>query len=880
MIVLRSFPSETASFDAWAAASSFKDRSIRHRRALLLAVLAALASPSAQGEETKPNPAEPRPAGGADAAVIDDVAVTTGSRGRTVSIVDSPAPIDIVSGEQLRRTGKESLREILGTLVPSLTAPSQPGGGTSASVRPFKLRGLAGDEVLVLVNGKRRHTTAVYNNFGTGSVPVDLDLIPVSAIDHIEVLRDGASAQYGSDAIAGVINIILKRNDQGGHLSVTGGRQVDWPGDLVQPSYNQGFQIGEDGGFLNLSVDVRFQGPSYAAGDALGSFYYPLLNGKPVRYGTPGATPDPRDFFVDRLFQKGYGRSNRDQIVNSAYNFELPVGEGLTLYSFSTLSYRDVVDTRGTYRPNSVNALPEVFPDGFAAQRLIGELDFQFAAGVKGQLLDWNYDFSTTFGRDDARLGAQNTLNASIGPTSKTRFYMGSLQFEQLTTNLDLTRPIDIGLLAKPIQLSWGAEHRYERFVETAGEPDSYRDGGYVIPAGQPRAGQRPPAGLQSFVGTTDRDAGAKSRNSLATYLDVGANVTKEWFTGGAVRFEHYDDSSGNTVSGKISSRYELLPGLAVRGTVNNGFRAPSLAQQIFSVTQSTGVRQPDGTTLPLLAQYLPTGSTLAQALGAKPLKPEKSTNVSVGVTYKPTQNSLITVDAYQLEVNDLIVKGENLVDSGGSTLVRDRLKSLGFSNLFAAQYNANAADARVRGIDIAAELNQDFEDWGVVRWYALYSLNRLSIKNLKPNPPELNFLGGRYTVFGRQAQLQLTQSSPRDKLILGATWRVAGFTTNFRYTRFGQYMEPGTTANLDRYFSAKWIADLEVAYQITEGISLAIGANNLFSVRPDKQPLNSTQTGLGAAFPVQYDASVNYGSFSPFGVNGGFYYARLTYGW
>jgi len=808
-------------------------------------------------------------------AQVQDVVVTTGNRGGQIAVADSPSPIDVIDAEQLQLTGKASLREILGTLVPSFTAPAQPGGGTSASIRPTRIRGLSGDALLVLINGKRRHGTAVYNNFGTGSTPVDLDLIPISAIERIEVLRDGAAAQYGSDAIAGVLNIILKRNDSGGTASITAGRQDDSPGDLFQTSLNKGLALGEDGGFASLSFDTRSQGPSYASGDAQGSFYYPLLGGQQVAYGTPGATADPRDATVDRLLQKGYGRSNRDRVFNFSYNAELPVSADLSLYSFATYSHRSIVDTRGTFRPNSVSSLPEVFPDGFAAQRLISEPDYQLTLGGKGLLAGWNWDLSSTYGRDAVRLGAQNTLNASIGPTSPTRFYLGSMRFQQLTNNLDVTRPIDLGLPA-PVQVSWGAEHRWELWAEGAGEADSWRDGGYVIPSG-PRAGQRPPAGLQSFVGNRPGDASTVTRNSVAAYLDLGTKFTERWFASVAGRVEHYDDSSGNTAAGKLSTRYELTPGFALRGTVNNGFRAPSLAQQAFSVTQQTAIRLPDGSQQSLLAQYLPPSSTLAQALGARPLKPEKSVNVSFGATWEPIKTARVTLDAYQILVDDLIVKGENLVDSGGSTLVRDRLASLGFSDLFAAQYNANAADVRVRGVDLASELTQDLGGWGLVRWSALYSYNRLNVRRIKENPAELSFLGSGYVVFGRQAQLTLTESSPRDKLVLGSNWSQGPFGVNLRLTRFGKYLEPGTTAALDRRFGPKWITDADLSWRFTKTLTAALGASNLFGLRPDRQPVAATQTGLGSALPTLADASNNYGNYSPFGLNGGFYYARLS---
>ncbi|TBV04190.1 TonB-dependent receptor plug domain-containing protein [Stutzerimonas kirkiae] len=815
--------------------------------------------------------------------VLDTVSViSTGNRSNTLTVADSPSPIDIISGEQIRKTGKASLREALGRIVPSFSAPAQAGGGTSSSVRPVSIRGLSGDHLLVLVNGKRRHNTAVYNNFAriaSGSVPVDLDLIPTSAIERIELLRDGASAQYGSDAIAGVLNIILKRQAEGGSASVTVGQQEDKPGDLTQTGLNGGFALGADGGFFNTSLDIRLQGPSYSAGDAQGAWYYPVLNGQSVPFGTPGATADPREASVDRLLSRGYGRSNRDEVYNLSYNAELPLSNRLTLYSFATYSDRSIVDTRGSFRATSLSSIPEIYPDGFHAQRLIDEKDFQFAFGGKGDLAGWDYDLSTTYGKDDVRLGAQNTLNASLGPASKTSFYLGALEFEQWTTNLDFTRPFEIGL-GKPLQLSAGIEHRWEKYLQTAGEPDSYRDGGYEYPTGHPRAGQRPSAGLQSFTGTSPADAGALDRDSYAFYIDAGTNISERLYTSAAFRFEHYDDSSGNTASGKLSTRYELAPGLALRGTVNTGFRAPSLAQQTFSVTQNTSVRLPDGTTQTLLARYLPPASVAAKALGARDLEPEQSTNVSVGISWEPARNARITLDAYRIEIKDRIVKSEIIRDSGTSMVIRDTLASLGINDLYSAQYNMNGVDTRTDGVDLVSELHSDYGRFGQVRWSALYSYNRTTIRDIKQNGTVSGLLGSDYVIFGHQAQTDLTRGSPRDKLVLGGNWRIGDVIADLQFTRYGKYTEAGSTAAADRQFGARWITDLDLTYLLTDNLSLSLGSNNLFGIRPDRQHPNAVVTGLGTANPSEINNPDEYGAFSPYGLNGAFYYARLSYDW
>lgn len=834
-----------------------------------LSLLCVALAPNAQGEEKD--------------VVLDRVqAISTGTRGNTLTVSESPSPIDIISGDEIRKSGTASLREALGRIVPSFSAPAQAGGGTSSSVRPVSIRGLSGDHLLVLVNGKRRHNTAVYNNFAriaSGSVPVDLDLIPTSAIERIELLRDGASAQYGSDAIAGVLNIILKSQDNGGSATYTTGQQEDKPGDLNQAGLNSGFALGSNGGFLNTSLDIRLQGPSYSAGDAQGSWYYPVLNGQSVPFGTAGATADPREGSVDRLLEKGYGRSNRDEVYNFAYNAELPIHDDLTLYSFSTYSDRKIVDTRGSYRATSLSSIPEIYPDGFHAQRLIDEKDFQVAFGGKGQVGLWDYDLSTTYGKDDVRLGAQNTLNSSLGPASKTSFYLGAQEFEQWTSNLDFTRGFDVGLF-KPLQVSAGIEHRWEKYSQGAGEPDSYRDGGYVYPAGSPRAGQRPTGGLQSFTGTSVVDAGSLDRDSYAAYFDVGTHLTERFYTSAALRLEHYDDSSGNTASGKLSTRYELTPALALRGTFNTGFRAPSLAQQTFSVTQNTAVRLADGSTQTLLARYLPPSSTAAQALGAEDLEPEKSTNFSVGLSWEPSRNARVTLDAYRIEIRDRIVKSEIIRDSGTSTVVRDTLAGVGVNDLYSAQYNMNGVDTRTDGIDLVSELHSDYGGLGQVRWSALYSYNRTTLRGINQNGTVDSLLGSDYVIYGHQAQSDLTKGTPRDKLVLGSNWSLGDVITDLRLTRYGKYTEAGATSASDLQFGAKWVTDLDVTYLLTDNLSLSVGSNNLFGVRPDKQTPSASLTGLGSANPSEINNPDNYGSFAPYGLNGAFYYARVSYDW
>ncbi|WP_112384196.1 TonB-dependent receptor plug domain-containing protein [Sphingomonas carotinifaciens] len=801
-------------------------------------------------------------------SAIDDMIIVTGVRGgQARTVADSPVPIDVISRRELQATGRTGLKEILGNIVPSLTMPALGGGGTSASVKPIAIRGLSGDYLLVLVNGKRRHTTSLINNLSRisgGSTPVDIDLIPTNAVGRIEVLRDGAAAQYGSDAVSGVINIILDDAPKGGRFLVTGGQQYSKGAPLLQTGLSYGTQLGESG-FFRAAIEAKYHDRADSSADAV-SRILPLVNGQ----------PDPREAMLDHVYAGGYGRSNRDKIINGSYTAEVPVGDELSLYSFSTLSYRDIKDARGAYIPsptgyggqantNAASVLPQIYPTGFQAYRRIKETDFQVTGGAKGELAGWAWDLSSSLGRDRVWLGAENTMNPSIGPTSPTNFYMGTQIQDLWVNNLDLSRDVPIGF-AKPLSISIGAEHRWERFQSRAGEPDSYRNGGYRIPVdstpfGQLYGGRYPSPGLVSFTGTSATDAASLSRTNLAGYVDLATNVTDAWFIGVAGRFEHYDDSAGNTISGKFSTRYELAKGLAIRGGVNTGFRAPSLAQTGFSTTQNT-TTVIGNTPVSTIAKFLPVNSAAALALGAQPLKPEKSLNYTAGLTYEAGALHL-TLDAYQIRINDRIVKTEFLgTASNGGTAIRDILVANGITGVDSAQFFTNAIDTRTRGIDAVAEYTLRTAGLGAFRLSAAYSYNKTKILNIADNPAALSSLN--VVLFGRQAQRDLVVALPRTKLVLTNDWSLGKVHALARVTRYGRYVESSNVITGDRTFGGKWVADLDIGYDLTDRITLAVGANNLFDAYPDRNGL------------IASDGSGAYGGFAPFGLSGGSYYARI----
>jgi iron complex outermembrane receptor protein len=790
-----------------------------------------------------------QPALGASDETLDRV-IVTGSRGSEArTVTSSPAPIDVISAQQLEKTGDSSLRAALQKTLPSFT--QRPSGTSNDSVvRPYSLRGLNGSNVLVLVNGKRRHNSAVINLDATaayGTNPVDLDMIPVSAIDHIEVLRDGASAQYGSDAIAGVINIILKQQDNGGSVSTSYGEYSKGDGGIIRQTLNQGLQLPNEG-FFNLSLDAKSQQTAVRARDATGSLYFPQSDG----------SPDPREAGASKDVQRN--GLPKIKAWSLAYNAELPL-EDVTLYSFSTLSKRRARGGQNFRRPNSSNIIEEIYPDGTAPFYTLDETDYQVAAGLKGVLAQWDWDISSTFGRDKGQAGADETLNASLGPSSPTRFDTYTNYFDQWTNNLDITRAFDLGL-AKPVQISAGLEHRHERYKTESDDPLAFINGGYLYPSG-PLQGQPAAVGAQGAITLTPEDAGQASRNSYASYVDVGFNPLEKLYVGVAGRFEHYDDSAGNTTSGKLSLRYDLTPEFALRSTLSNGFRAPSLSQSVYAQTanQYTTV---NGVAQFVEAKSVRVDSPLAQALGAEQLSPEKSRNISVGFAYKPVPAANITLDAYQIEIKDRIAQTGFLFGNG----VDQILQSNGFRPGYRLKYFTNAADTTTRGVDLVSDYRVDYGAWGQAKYGVAFNYNKTVIDSIKSTPAALTAVGSNLVLFDRVAQGYLTDANPKTKLILSANWQLADLAITAALTRYDKVTSRDVNPDYDVTYGAKWLTDVELAYDLSEGLNLAVGANNLFNVRADN---NAYPNGDVNGFP-------RFGSISPFDPYGAFWYTRVSY--
>ncbi|MYM82712.1 TonB-dependent receptor [Duganella sp. FT50W] len=795
---------------------------------------------------------------------VQDVVVTTAVRGEARTVADSPAPVDVISGEQLIHTGRAELAEALARLLPSFNFGTNQAGVNSV-VRPVSNRGLGPAYTLVLVNGKRRHNSALLTNGGgdtSGVNAIDLDTIPLSAIDHIEVLKDSAAAQYGSDAVAGVVNVILKTGNHGGQIAASYGKLKEGDGDLTSKKLegDVGFALGEDG-FVHIGAAARKRGQAW--------YNFPSTN--LVAY-SPASNPKNATWNRD-------GAHNGDPGIEAydvAFNAEKPYSADVTLYAFGTAGTRNTVAGNNFRRPNGLATIAQIFPGGYFALNNMSAYDFQLNLGARGKTAGWNWDISTGYGKNRARQYSNLTLNPSLGTASPTSFdNLATYQFEQWTTNEDFTRAVDI-CWKKPLQWSWGLEQRVERFSTFAGDRLGYVNGGYVFKAGDqegnPNVGKPAAVGAQAGVALSPADATSIRRTVLAVYNDLGFYPTEDWFVDGAVRFEHYNDSAGNTASGKINSRYDFSPKAAIRGTAGTGFRAPSLTQTGYSQTDNrTNINPVTGVVEPSLSKLLRNDSDLARKFGARDLDPEKSVNFGLGIVLKPADNINVTLDGYQVTVKDRIVRtGYMFGPAFAPTLI-----AAGLTGTEWVQYFANAVDTRTRGADLVADITSDYGNAGLVRWGAALNWNKTTVTHINATPSQITALGanpgGSAVWFGYSAGGGIgdLSATPKTKLILSARWFFGDLEATVQTTRYDSYTWQ-TTANRaqDYHFGAKWLTDLDLSYAVTKKTKLVIGAANLFNTRPDKNGPGDANSG-GNSFV--------YGP-APFAPSGAYYYGKVTY--
>jgi iron complex outermembrane recepter protein len=848
--------------------------------------------------------------------------IVTGTRRAGRTVADSPVPIDVISSDQLRQSGFTETARLLRDLVPSLNFPQPSITDGTDVIRPATLRGLGPDQTLVLINGKRRHVAALLNingSVGRGSSAVDLNQIPASSIGRVEVLRDGAAAQYGSDAIAGVINFQLNNAREGGRFwvnyggfntriagvnEVTGvnatagqvptltpdgvlqlndtgrGLRVN-DGEVFAVSGNIGLPLGPEG-FINITAEYRDRGDTNRTG------YDPRRN-----YSQSGPL-DPRELTFDRRNHR-YGDA-RTEDLNLVVNVGTPVSDSVDFYAFGTFGTRSG-ESAGFYRRAADNRnVVAIYPDGFLPLISSDTTDFAIVGGFDGELNGWNWDLSMSYGSNKVDFRVIDSVNASLGAASQTEFDAGTLDYSQLMANLDISRDLEISGIERTT-LSFGAEWRRERYQLGAGEPNSFAAGPVRVGANNPfisgagatafaAPGSQVFPGFQPTIGGVDVTR-PNSRENISAYLEVDTDITKTWNVQVAGRFEDYSDF-GSTLNGKIASRLEIVDGFALRGAISTGFRAPSLQQQFFAAaaTNNIGGVLVDAVTLPV-------NNPVAIALGASPLKAETSFSWSGGAVFNAVRGLNVTFDYYQIDIDDRIVLTDNLTASrdaagnpsgtGTGRGIAQILNNAGFTSISAARFFFNGIDTRTRGFDVIATYRTDLGNAGTLGLTAGYNWNDIDITGRRNTPGDLAQVPG-INLFGRLESERIERGQPRDRINLGVDWEWNWLSATLRTNRFGEVFSPGVAPINDLLLRPRWITDAEIRIRPQEGwanrFELAFGANNLFDEYPT---VNPTGRAIDPATGAQGNLSVNnyflpFSSFSPFGFNGRFLYGRLSY--
>ena len=792
------------------------------RRPLALALAVALAPAIAVAQEA--GPAETQ------APTLDQV-IITGTRVVDRTVAESTAPIDVITPEALQATGTPELATALARALPSLSFPRPAITDGTDAVRPAQLRGLAPDQVLVLVNGKRRHTTALINlnnSQGRGSSPVDLNAIPIAAIERVEVLRDGASAQYGSDAIAGVINIVLRGGGSDGEYSLRYGQYSAGDGKGYQLNSHSGYEFNDGRTFARIASQTLDSDQTDRA--------RPFL-------GTPGAATPP----LGRVVQR-YGDPEIEQDA-IALNLGHSIGEVADLYAFGTASNRKAL-SNGFFRPaGDARNVPAIYPAGFLPNIFNVSKDRALVVGAEGDVAGWSWDASGNYGYNRLDFEVLNSLNRSLGAASQRNFYVGSLEVTQAVANVDASRAFDVGFSDYPLTVALGAEYRREKFNQSPGELASYVDGDGPV---------NTPPGSQVFPGFRPEDAGQHARNSAAVYAELDTDFTDALSGSVAVRHEDYSDF-GSATSGKLAARYAFGDAVALRATASTGFRAPSLQQQFF---QSTATNFIGG--VPFEVRTFAVDNPVGIALGAEPLKAEESRNLGLGLVLTPAPGLYVTVDAYQVDIDDRIILSENLIGAAVTTFLTAR----GFPGVTGGRYFTNAVDTRTRGIDIVGTYAFEQAWGGRLDLTAGYNHNRTDIQRIAPNPPALSQNGLALQRIGRVEQGRITRGTPRDKTLLSAAWAGERWRFNLGATRFGEFTVLNANPIQDQTFGPQWTVDLAATFTRNRW-SFTVGGDNVLDSYPDEVIFANSTSG-----------QIPYSAASPGGFNGAYGYVQATYRW
>jgi len=835
---------------------------------------------------------------------LEKIAVV-GTRNSPRSAVDSPVPLDVIGSETLNSQGNSDVLSMLSVMVPSLNVNDQPINDASSLVRPANLRGMSSDHTLLLLNGKRRHRSAVITFLGgglsDGAQGPDISVIPAYALKQVEVLRDGAAAQYGSDAIAGVINFVLKDAREGGHVALKVGGYSEGDGELFQVQLNKGFAIGEDG-FLNATAEYRQQNGTSRSVQRIDA--QNLIDQGNVFIASPSQVWGALDVNEDikLALNAGADISSKSQFysfataarreINGGFYFRNPqtregvfsrtdpnTGESrlivadldglesgiacpsITLSSNSVLldpSYQLIADNTTALGANCF-AFNEWFPGGFTPKFGGTITDASVAMGVKHELPHgWAMDASATLGYSDIEYTISNTVNPSLGPQTPTSFSPGGVSQVERTLNLDFNKLIQT-IFDDPVSIAVGLEWRKETYFQKSGDEASYIAGPFAL---------EPPLGLNQgfsigsngFPGYQPQSAGHWSRSNWAVYADLEFYVTEAWQFGVATRVEHFSDF-GSTFDGKLSTRYKLNDIFALRGSVNTGFKAPTVGQSnVINVTTAYGVNGlEDQATLP------PT-DLISLQLGATPLTPEESVNFSLGLVMQASENFFATLDYFNIRLSDRIstTSAIPLTDDDISALIAQGRPDAAKYN--AAKYFTNDFDTKTQGVDLVVNYNFELADWSNSLLLA-FNWTDTQVERVTLYPAQV---GDEIRLLPNltQARIRMLEDNlPAHRGSITLEQSKGNWAFTWRLNYYGEFYEDhlDASAGMDIYGNALTTFDAQVAWKVLPQTQVTLGAQNLFDSLPNENPF---QGEVGALYPPT----------SPSGINGAFYYAGIEY--
>ena len=754
---------------------------------------------------------------------LQDV-VVVGSRSHNRSVTETPVAIDVIPLREITLTsGQLDVNQLLQYVAPSFNSNRQSGSDGSDHVDPATIRGLGPDQTLVLVNGKRRHQSALVNLFGSrgrGNTGTDLNTIPASAIERIEILRDGASAQYGSDAIAGVINIVLKSTVEEFTGNLNGGIMQEGDGENVQVSGNYGLKL-TDKGFANLTLD----------------------------YLNRDRTNRPADPAQYDVYRRQFGDAQSENF-SFVFNAEVPVSSTTAFYAFGGYNFRNTDAYAWTREADSDRNIPAIYPNGFDPHILSRITDRSLSAGFRSKLKDWDVDLNNTFGANRFHYLVDGSLNASLLEQSPTRFDAGGFELIQNTTGLNFSRFFPAILAGSNV--AFGTEYRIDNYSIFGGEEASYRNYGIIdtLINGRitPYNVLNRPGGAQGFPGFRPENELDEFRTNIGAYVDAEFDFSKSFMVGAAARLENYSDF-GRTLNGKLSSRLAFSEQLAIRGSVSTGFRAPSLAQSYFNTTFTNFVSG-----VPVDQVITKNNSPLTRKLGIPALTQEKAANASLGFT-GTFRNFTATVDGYYVFIKDRIVL-TGLFEDTDPDIGQD-LRAL---NVGAAQFFTNAVDTRTLGLDVILTYSRSFAPGNLLTISYAGNFNEMKLKDIATST---RLAGKEDIYFGRREQKFLLASAPPSKMNLIVDYKLNNWNANGKLIRFGEVTLIDWLDTEDVY-KAKITTDLALSRKLSEQVSLTLGGVNILDEYPTKQ---DTETEAGGLWdPVQM------------GFNGAYYYGRVRF--